>query len=328
MLAKNLILGLGRKVVVGGRINFPIPDDADLLSQEELEEYIQTNGLETSDPLCGIDLSVPSPADPLASQWPQVVLKSLPQLFREFRVCKSEGGHLSHNIGTQRFSELKSKKGAWTGSRAELALHHQQVKSLNFCLLLHTQESQGIENPEFKVRLKFFNSQQAMEVLQAGRERLRLWSAGKNRPDGNHLVVVLQQQITSSCRYEAFELVVPSPQLSIRQISREGTVTTTGTTAPEALAAVSVPSIEIPEVAAKSAVAVGGMRTIHTPGARFTKVATGPLRVGPAPKVATSEVSRLALFGACAVPSYQMAAFTVRSAMPTRNTVAIGSIHP
>ena len=66
MLAKNLILGLGRKVVVGGRINFPIPDEVDQLSREDLEEYIQTNGLETSGPLSGLDLSVPSPADPLA----------------------------------------------------------------------------------------------------------------------------------------------------------------------------------------------------------------------------------------------------------------------
>ena len=323
MLAKNLILGLGRKVVVGGRINIPIPDEADLLSHEELAEYIRTNELETSGPLSGLDLSVPSPADPLASQWPQVILKSLPQLLREFRVCKNPySGHLTHNIGTQQFSDLRSNKRTWTGSQAELAFHHQQVKSLNFCLLLHIQESQGIENPDLRVRFKFFNSQQALEVLEGGRDRLRLWNAGQDRPDENHLVAVLQQKMTRTFRYEAFELVVPSPHLSIRFRSgeEEAAADPKETPDPETLPQVAIRPIEVPPAAAKIAVSVPNTGMLaQSPSLPIEKETPFPLLAKPAASVFSRSASRHARIWGRGVPPYQVVGCTVRAASPTQS---------
>jgi len=322
MLAKNLILGLGRKVVVGGRINFPIPDEADQLSREELEIYIQANALETSGPLSGLDLSVPSPADPLASQWPQVILKSLPQLLRDFRVVKTSGGHLTHNIGTQQFSVLRSQKRTWTGSQAELAFHHQQVKSLNFCLLLHLQESQGIGNPDLRVRLKFFNSQQALEVLEGGRDRLRLWTAGQDHPDGNHLVAVLQQKMTRNFRYEAFNLVIPSPHLSIRAIpsEEEAAAASKETPDPETLPQVAIQPIEVPLAVAKSAVSVPNTGMFaQSPAQRTEKETSYPLLGDPAASVFSRSASRHARIWGRGVPHYQGVECTVRAASPTQS---------
>ncbi len=320
MLAKNLILGLGRKVVVGGRINFPIPDEVDQLSREDLEEYIQTNGLETSGPLSGLDLSVPSPADPLASQWPQVILKSLPQLLRDFRVVKTSGGHLTHNIGTQQFSVLRSQKRTWTGSQAELAFHHQQVKSLNFCLLLHLQESQGIGNPDLRVRLKFFNSPQALEVLEGGRDRLRLWTAGQDRPDGDHLVAVLQQKMTRTFRYEAFELIVPSPRLSIRVRSgEEEAAAPKETPDPETLPQVAIQPIEVPLAAAKIAVSVPNTGMFAQSPAQRTEKETYPLLGDPAASAFSRSASRHAWIWGRGVPHYQVVGCTVRAASPTQS---------
>jgi len=320
MLAKNLILGLGRKVVVGGRINIAIPEEVKNLSREELEVYIDANGLETWGPLSCVDFLVPSLADPLASQWPQVILKSLAKLLREFRVCKTDTGHLTHNIGTQQFSALRSKKRTWTGSQAELAFHHQQVKSLNFCLLLNSQESQGIENPDLRARLKFFNSQQALEVLEGGRDRLRLWSAGQERPDGSHLVAVLQQQMTRTFRYEAFNLVIPSPHLSIRERSKEEAMATTESTAPETLSAVAVQPIEVPADVAKVAVSVSKKgRLSQTPAGPVEKVASFPVLAKPAASVFSLSASRHARIGGRGVPYYQVEGCTVRAANPTQS---------
>jgi hypothetical protein len=322
MLAKNLILGLGRKVVVGGRINIPIPDEADLLSREELEVYIQTNELEISGPLSGLDLSVPSSPDPLASQWPQVILKSLPQLLREFRVVKTNGGHLIHNIGSQQFSSLRSNKRTWTGSQAELTFHHQQVKSLNFCLLLHLQESHGIENPDLRVRFKFFNSQQALEVLEGGRDRLRLWTAGQDRPDGNHLVAVLQQQMTRTFRYEAFELIVPSPHLSIRVRSREeeAAVTPKETPDPETLPLVAIQPIEVPAAAARCAGSVPNTRMLaQSPALRTEKATPYPMLADPAALVFSRSASHRARILGRGVPHYQVMGCTVRAASPSQS---------
>ena len=211
----------GGKKVLGGQVCSCLANLPHFMSTEELDTYLQANGLEAPAPFTGLDLSAPAAmADHMGLT--TVTVKSLAQLLREFQV-QSSNGKASWNHGTTEFArartkveidinektKAKVKKQVWVGTLADLRFHVEQVKSMNLALLLFDQECQGIDSDRLFTRLRFFKADEIQHVISDCPQKHFLWHFGKACPDRDRLALVIRHESTKGFSYAGFSLVIP-----------------------------------------------------------------------------------------------------------------------
>ena len=203
---------LESKNVLGGKVKLTLSKIAGSQSLAEVEAFIIEQGAEANDPFGALYESAPlAEAASQACQFPKLVVKPLRLLFSQFFVSKNAyTGRTFFNHGTRRFTEIRTNKGEWTGTAADLRLNKDQIESMNISLLMFNQERLGINNPKLRIRLRFFSAHQAQQALKDPTQSALLWKGGKVRPDSDFNVVIIRKKLKKGFSYHPFLLVVPA----------------------------------------------------------------------------------------------------------------------
>jgi hypothetical protein len=144
--------------------------------------------------------------------WPCIRLVPLDHLYRAMKCIKDPAtGTIIWRPGSPEFYRARTTEDEdgtirWTGSEKDGNVHSQMTKSANYIVLLLEQECRGISSPLVCHCLRYFSYRQALSIVDGSSLRHRFFERGKERPDADHLILILRGETESDFFYAPFNL--------------------------------------------------------------------------------------------------------------------------
>lgn len=147
-------------------------------------------------------------------RWPSIRLMPLDRLYRSMKCIKDPAtGAITWRPGSLEYYRARTTTDEdgtirWTASEDERRLHLQTIKLANYSVLVLEQECRGISSPSLCLCLRYFSYKKAISIVEGSSLRHQFYERGQNRPDADHMILILRGETESSYLYSPFNLYV------------------------------------------------------------------------------------------------------------------------